>query len=37
MAEQNSRRITWIDGLKGIACLLIFTHHFSLEYFNGAY
>lgn len=34
---QNSKRITWIDGLKGIACLLIFTHHFSLEYFNGAY
>lgn len=37
MTAQNSKRITWIDGLKGIACLLIFTHHFSLEYFNGAY
>lgn len=37
MAAQNSKRITWIDGLKGIACVLIFTHHFSLEYFNGAY
>ena len=37
MTTQNSKRITWIDGLKGIACLLIFTHHFSLEYFNGAY
>ncbi len=37
MTVQNSKRITWIDGLKGIACLLIFTHHFSLEYFNGAY
>lgn len=36
-AARNSKRITWIDGLKGIACLLIFTHHFSLEYFNGAY
>lgn len=35
--KQNGKRITWIDGLKGIACLLIFTHHFSLEYFNGAY
>lgn len=37
MTTQKSRRITWVDGLKGIACLLIFTHHFSLEYFNGAY
>jgi len=37
MTTKNSKRITWIDGLKGIACLLIFTHHFSLEYFNGAY
>lgn len=37
MAAQNNKRIAWIDGLKGIACLLIFTHHFSLEYFNGAY
>lgn len=37
MTTQNNKRITWIDGLKGIACLLIFTHHFSLEYFNGAY
>ena len=37
MTTQNSKRITWIDGLKGIACLLIFTHHFALEYFNGAY
>lgn len=34
---QKSRRITWVDGLKGIACLLIFTHHFSLEYFSCAY
>lgn len=34
---QKNRRITWVDGLKGIACLLIFTHHFSLEYFNCAY
>lgn len=37
MMTQKSKRITWVDGLKGIACLLIFTHHFSLEYFNGAY
>lgn len=37
MPTQKNERITWIDGLKGIACLLIFTHHFSLEYFNGAY
>lgn len=37
MAVENNKRIAWIDGLKGIACLLIFTHHFSLEYFNGAY
>ncbi|MDE7223326.1 MAG: acyltransferase family protein [Acetatifactor sp.] len=37
MTTQTAGRITWIDGLKGIACLLIFTHHFALEYFNGAY
>lgn len=37
MTRQTAGRITWIDGLKGIACLLIFTHHFALEYFNGAY
>ena len=37
MTKQTARRITWIDGLKGIACLMIFTHHFSLEYFNGSY
>ena len=37
MTKQAARRITWIDGLKGIACLLIFTHHFALEYFNGSY
>lgn len=37
MAKQNTGRITWIDGLKGIACLLIFTHHFGLEYFPCSY
>lgn len=37
MTKPTARRITWIDGLKGIACLLIFTHHFGLEYFNGSY
>lgn len=37
MTKQIAGRITWIDGLKGIACLLIFTHHFALEYFNGSY
>lgn len=37
MTKQTAGRITWIDGLKGIACLLIFTHHFALEYFNASY
>ena len=37
MTKQTARRITWVDGLKGIACLLIFTHHFALDFFNGAY
>lgn len=27
------KRIEWLDGLKGISCLLIFIHHFCLAFF----
>lgn len=37
MTQQSTGRIAWIDGLKGISCLLIFTHHFTLEYFSACY
>ena len=33
----EKRRIDWVDGLKGIACVLIFLHHFSLIFFPAAY
>lgn len=30
-------RIEWIDGLKGVACLMIFTHHFMLAFLPATY
>lgn len=30
---ENHERLEWLDGLKGIACLLIFTHHFCLAFY----
>lgn len=30
---KNTRTIEWINGLKGIACILIFLHHFCLAFY----
>lgn len=31
--ENNNKRILWINGLKGLACLMVFFHHFFLSFF----
>lgn len=31
------KRIDWIDGLKGIACMLMFCHHFALIFFPATF
>lgn len=33
----EQKRILWIDGLRGIACILIVLHHFILGYYPAAY
>lgn len=33
----KTQRISWIDGLKGISCILIFIHHFSLSFYPSTY
>ncbi|MFC5370648.1 hypothetical protein [Arcanobacterium bovis] len=30
-------RINWLSGLKGIACVVIFVHHFLLAFYLGSY
>lgn len=35
MAE--AKRIKWIDGLRGIACVMIFVHHFLLFFYPATY
>lgn len=35
MVEKN--RIDWIDGVKGLACVLIFVHHFLLLFYPATY
>ncbi len=32
-----SNRVKWIDGLKGLACVFIFTHHFLLAFLPSLY
>ncbi len=32
-----SKRIEWLDGLKGFACIGVFLHHFLLSFFPGIY
>lgn len=34
---ETKERIKWLDGLKGLACLLVFVHHFLLSFFSAAY
>lgn len=36
-AVKKSGHIYWLDGIKGIACILIFVHHFVLTFFPSAY
>ncbi|MBO5891499.1 MAG: acyltransferase [Oscillospiraceae bacterium] len=33
----EKRRIDWVDGLKGIACILMFCHHFALIFFPATF
>lgn len=33
----EKKRIGWLDGLKGIACILIFCHHFALIFFPATF
>lgn len=37
IANNTTKRIDWIDGIKGISCLFIFLHHFCLQYFLATY
>lgn len=32
-----NKRIDWLDGLKGLACIGVFLHHFFLSFFPGIY
>lgn len=32
-----NKRIDWLDGLKGLACIGVFLHHFLLSFFPGIY
>lgn len=33
----KKERLIWIDGLRGLACILIFTHHFLVSFFPSSY
>ncbi len=35
--SNTSNRIGWIDGVKGLACLIVFVHHFCLGFFPVTY
>lgn len=35
--NNTPNRIPWINGLKGIACLMVFFHHFFLSFYPGIY
>lgn len=33
----RGRRILWLDGLKGLACMFVFVHHFLVGFYPAAY
>ena len=35
--DLESKRLKWLDGLKGLACMGVFTHHFMLGLFPSSY
>ena len=37
VSQKNTARLTWLDGLKGLACFGVFTHHFFLANFPASY
>lgn len=37
LPKMKKERITFLDGLKGFACLGVFTHHFFLSFFPASY
>ena len=36
-AAKTTSRLPWLDGLKGLACFGVFTHHFFLAFFKASY
>jgi len=37
MEKKNTEKINWINGLKGLACIGVFCHHFFLTFYDGIY
>ena len=37
MQQAKQNHLGWIDGIKGIACIIIFVHHFLLMFMPGAF
>ncbi|MCR5119933.1 MAG: acyltransferase [Lachnospiraceae bacterium] len=37
MADKKKERLIWLDGLKGLACLGVFIHHFFLGFYPASY
>ncbi|MBP3295331.1 MAG: acyltransferase family protein, partial [Lachnospiraceae bacterium] len=37
VSQKNTARLAWLDGLKGLACFGVFTHHFFLANFPSSY
>ena len=37
MDKEKKERLIWLDGLKGLACLGVFTHHFFLGFYPASY
>lgn len=35
--EQSNNKILWINGLKGLGCLMVFFHHYALSFYKGVY